>query len=147
MFKTDSFLGNKKKVWTRMFGVIIPLCNRMFCCIFGWYFYFEMWTTVRLHEKKATKCNKSLWLIISFYITFTKERSKHLYNNIHIMYGITNPLFTKVNEWLKSCFFELHINGHYFLKLGYTGSQANHKTQYFWVKGVRLVISNGILLP
>ena len=27
------------------------------------------------------------------------------------------------------------------LKLGYTGSQANHKTQQFWVKGVRLVIS------
>ena len=22
-----------------MFGVITPLCNRMFCCIFGWYFY------------------------------------------------------------------------------------------------------------
>ena len=64
-----------------MFGVIMPLCNRMFCCIFGWYFYIEirlkyekkifccpalelfhclpLWTTVRLHGKKATKCNKT----------------------------------------------------------------------------------------
>ena len=25
-----------------MFGVIMPLCNRMFCCIFGWYFYIEL---------------------------------------------------------------------------------------------------------
>ena len=25
-----------------MFGVIMPLCNRMFCCIFVWYFYIEM---------------------------------------------------------------------------------------------------------
>ena len=22
-----------------MFGVKMPLCNRIFCCIFGWYFY------------------------------------------------------------------------------------------------------------
>ena len=25
-----------------MFGMIMPLCNRMFCCIFGWYFYIEI---------------------------------------------------------------------------------------------------------
>ena len=25
-----------------MFGVIIPLCNKMFCCIFGGYFYIEI---------------------------------------------------------------------------------------------------------
>ena len=31
-----------------MFGVIMPLCNRMFCCIFGWYFYIE----VRLKYEK-----------------------------------------------------------------------------------------------
>ena len=24
-----------------MFGMIMPLCNRMFCCIFEWYFYIE----------------------------------------------------------------------------------------------------------
>ena len=83
-----------------MFGMIMPLCNRMFCCIFGWYFYIEislkyeklillsssrtfslsipymenstvlsdlelfhcppLWTKVRLHGKKTTKCNKVL---------------------------------------------------------------------------------------
>ena len=69
-----------------MFGVIMPLCNRMFCCIFGWYFYneirlkyeknillfssrafslstptFSLSTPVDNSEatwKKATKCNK-----------------------------------------------------------------------------------------
>ena len=63
-----------------MFGVIMPLCNRMFCCIFGWYIFIKtrfkyekiillsygkqcclsalehfhclpLWKTVRLHEK------------------------------------------------------------------------------------------------
>ena len=59
--------------------MIMPLCNRMFCCIFGWYFYnkirleyeknillsssraFSLSTTVENSEatwKKATKCNK-----------------------------------------------------------------------------------------
>ena len=69
-----------------MFGVIMPLCNRMFCCIFGWYFYIEirlkferniLLSTSRAFSlstptfslsipvdnseatwKKATKCNK-----------------------------------------------------------------------------------------
>ena len=70
-----------------MFGVIMPLCNRMFCCIFGWYFFtnsrlkyekivlfsssrafllstptFLLSTPVDKSEatwKKATKCNKN----------------------------------------------------------------------------------------
>ena len=69
-----------------MFGVIMPLCNRMFCCIFGWYFYIEirlkqekifccpalehfhclpplfcclpLWKTVRLHGKKLQNATK-----------------------------------------------------------------------------------------
>ena len=69
-----------------MFRVIMPLCNRRFCCIFGWYFYIEirlkyeknillsssrafslstptslLSTPVENSEatwKKATKCNK-----------------------------------------------------------------------------------------
>ena len=32
----------KNHVQTRMFGVIMPICNRMFCCIFWWYFYIEI---------------------------------------------------------------------------------------------------------
>ena len=63
-----------------MFGLIMPLCNRIFCCIFGWYFYVQpgrnikkiilfsssrafslstpsfsmsiLWKRVRLHGKK-----------------------------------------------------------------------------------------------
>ena len=63
-----------------MFGLIMPLCNRMFCCIFGWYFYIEIRlkyeknillsssrafsssTPVDNSEatwKEATKCNKA----------------------------------------------------------------------------------------
>ena len=79
-----------------MFGVIMPLCNRMYCCIFGQYFFIEirlkyekkmllfhclpLWKTVLFVSsrafslstsvdnseaiwKKATKCNKILFLI------------------------------------------------------------------------------------
>ena len=35
-----------------MFGVIMPLCNRMFCCIFGWYFFIK----IRLKMKKIFYC-------------------------------------------------------------------------------------------
>ena len=35
-----------------MFGVIMPLCNRMFCCIFGCYFYIE----IRLKYEKIFCC-------------------------------------------------------------------------------------------
>ena len=38
MFKTDSFLGNKIGFKPDCFGVIMPVCDRMFCCIFGWHF-------------------------------------------------------------------------------------------------------------
>ena len=55
MFKTDSFLGKKNWVQTRMFGVIMPLCNRMFCCIFGWYFYIE----IRLKYEKIILLSSS----------------------------------------------------------------------------------------
>ena len=52
MFKTDSFVGKKKlrlyqNVW-RAWSLIMPLCNRMFCCIFRWYFYIK----IRLKHKK-----------------------------------------------------------------------------------------------
>ena len=74
-----------------MFGLIMPLCNRMFCCIFGWYFYIEIRLKYKRNIllsssrafslstpafllstpvenslatwKKATKCNKWLWTI------------------------------------------------------------------------------------
>ena len=32
--------------------MIMPLCNRMFCCIFGWYFYIE----IRLKYEKIFCC-------------------------------------------------------------------------------------------
>ena len=38
-----------------MFGVIMPLCNRMFCCIFGWYFYIE----IRLKYEKIILLSSS----------------------------------------------------------------------------------------
>ena len=74
-----------------MFGVIMPLCNRMFCCIFGWYISIlksgwnmkkifccpaielfhclsplfrclPLWTTVRLHGKKLQNpTNPFIW--------------------------------------------------------------------------------------
>ena len=65
-----------------MFGVITPLCNRIFCCIFGQYFYVKsgwnlkkifccpalelfhclpLWKTVRLHGKKLHSFSFSYW--------------------------------------------------------------------------------------
>ena len=69
-----------------MFGVIMPLCIRMFCCIFGWYFYieirlkfeknillsssraFSLSTLVENSEatwKKPTKCNQNGGFVVS----------------------------------------------------------------------------------
>ena len=44
MFKTDSFLDNKKLNLTLNFWrdhEPMPLCNRILCCTFGWYFNFK----------------------------------------------------------------------------------------------------------
>ena len=41
MFKTDSFLGNKIGFKPDCLWVIMPVCNRMFCCILGWHFQIE----------------------------------------------------------------------------------------------------------
>ena len=38
-----------------MFGVIMPLCNRIFCCIFGWYFCVK----IRLKGKKIILLSSS----------------------------------------------------------------------------------------
>ena len=92
-----------------MFVVIMPLCNRMFCCIFGWYFYieirlkyeknillsssraFSLSTSVENSEatwKKATKCNKLI-----FFSTWNK----------HYYWGPEEPLFMNVGNmvWLQ----------------------------------------------
>ena len=69
-----------------MFGMIMLLCNRMFCCNFGWYFYIEIRLKYEIKIillsssraislstpvnnsvatwKRATKCNKYLiWFL------------------------------------------------------------------------------------
>ena len=83
-----------------MFGVIMPLCNRMACCIFGWYFFtkirlkyekiillssaraFLLSTPVENSEatwKKATKCNKNLFWN---YLTINTKIFQHFDHNI-----------------------------------------------------------------
>ena len=49
MFKTDSFLGNKKIEFKPMSGVIMLLCNRMFCCIFGQFFWVQLLVGAHLY--------------------------------------------------------------------------------------------------
>ena len=44
-----------------MFSVIMPLCNRMFCCIFGRYFYIE----IRLKYEKIILLSSSRALSLS----------------------------------------------------------------------------------
>ena len=66
---------------TSIYIVVLVLCNRIFCCIFGWYFYVKsgwnlkkifccpalelfhclpLWTTVRLHGKKLQNATKNV---------------------------------------------------------------------------------------
>ena len=44
-----------------MFGVIMPLCNRMFCCIFGWYFFIK----IRLKYEKNILLSSSRAFLLS----------------------------------------------------------------------------------
>ena len=44
-----------------MFGVIMPLCNRMFCCIFGWYFFIK----IRLKYEKIILLSSSRAFLLS----------------------------------------------------------------------------------
>ena len=67
-----------------MFGVIMPLCNRMFCCIFGWYFYIE----IRLKYEKNIlfpalqlfHC-QPLWKTVLFVSSRTLSFSTHCVDN------------------------------------------------------------------
>ena len=42
IFETYFIFRQQKIEFKPMSGVIMLLCNRMFCCIFGWYFYIEI---------------------------------------------------------------------------------------------------------
>ena len=52
-----------------MFCVIMPLCNRMFCCIFGWYFCIEIRlkyeTNILLSSSRAFSLS-TLWKTVLF---------------------------------------------------------------------------------
>ena len=78
----------------------MPLCNRMFCCIFGWYLYIEirlkyekifccpalelfhflpLWTTVRLHGKKLQNSTKTFTTQCMFFIHKYERHIRWLY--------------------------------------------------------------------
>ena len=72
MFKTSSFLSNKKlNLNQRMFGVIMPLYNRMFCCIFGWYFYIE----IRLKYEKIFCSALEIFIVYPlFFVVYPEQQ-------------------------------------------------------------------------
>ena len=65
-----------------MFGVIMPLCNRMFCCIFGWYLYIK----IRLKYEKKIFCCPALelfhCLILWKTVLFVSSRAFSLYTPV-----------------------------------------------------------------
>ena len=81
-----------------MFGVIMPLCNRMFCCIFGWYFYIE----IRLKYEKKIFCCPAFSLSTPMVKTVLFVSCKSLftvYSNVFVVYPCGKKLQNKTNLW------------------------------------------------
>ena len=109
-----------------MFGVIMPLCNRMFCCIFGWYFYieirlkyeknillsssrafslstptFSLSTPVENNEatwKKVTKCNKLLCFALHYIYHSPTVSSSLYYFRIFFQSNMTHTDYLQVSH-------------------------------------------------
>ena len=99
VLQTDSFLGNKKNLNQCLaWSLIMPLCNRIFCCIFGWYFYVKsgwnmkkifccpalelfhwlpLWTTVRLHGKKLQNATNMITSFLRVHYYFYEPETSN----------------------------------------------------------------------
>ena len=71
-----------------MFVVIMPLCNRIFCCIFGWYFYVKLGWTLKKNillsssrafslstsvENSEATWKKATFIVYLFFILVTMQ--------------------------------------------------------------------------
>ena len=101
-----------------MFGVIMPLCNRIFCCIFGWYFYIEirlkyeknilflflsplfccvpLWKTVRQHGKKLQNATSIFFYRIDLNMYF---KSKQFQNPTIFNIGTFNNYVDRILQY------------------------------------------------
>ena len=77
-----------------MFGVIMPLCNRMFCCIFGWYFYIG----IRLKYEKNILLSSSRPFSLS---TTTLSLSTSMWGYIEKSYKMQQMFFLTI--WTNIC--------------------------------------------
>ena len=99
-----------------MFGVIMPLWNSMFHCIFGWYFYIEitlkyekviLFSSSRafslstpVENSEATKCNKQIvlnvleWKPLQLKLYGLRKKMK-----IHLQRGFQPNMLIGCNQW------------------------------------------------
>ena len=136
-----------------MFGVIVPLCNRMFCCIFGWYFYiktrlkyekkillsscraFSLSTPVNNSEftwKKATKCNKKMMykarkskeqIVILFQFTWQ--------NNVSLLFKTT----CNANNKERKGTIEMVLQARFYFLLSFIWLGYTHKRRLIFTTG------------
>ena len=143
-----------------MFGVIMALCNRMFCCIFGWYFYIKirlkyekknlmsscrafslstptssLSTPVNNSEftwKKATKCNKKMM----YKARKSKEQTVILFqftwqNNVSLLFKTT----CNANNKERKGTIEMVLQARFYFLLSFIWLGYTHKRRLIFTTG------------
>ena len=102
-----------------MFSVIMPLCNRILCCIFGWYFYVKSgWNiqkNILLSSSRASSLSHST-ISLSTPVNNSQDTWKKKYkmqqNTILIMNGLyifeKNIIYCKIGCSIQSA--ETHVD-------------------------------------
>ena len=110
-----------------MFGVIMPLCNRMFCCIFGWYFYIEF----------RLKCEKNIPALELFHclplwktVLFVSSRA----------FSLSTPVENSEATWKKATKCNKLIPSKYNWKITYFGGA-------FWFLTIGIWTNTPVLAP
>ena len=135
-----------------MFGVITPDCNRMFCCIFGWYFYIKirlkyekifwcpalelfhclpplfcclpLWKTVRLHGKKLQNAT-NIHCFVTAKAIYKVIYPKHYYKHLQQGLELRGFWFLKNRVSRKPCIMRLVKNQN-------IQSKSTKNLEFFW---------------
>ena len=88
-----------------MFGVIMPLCNRMFCCIFGWHFYIEI--SLKHEENNLLSSSRAFSLSTSSFLFSTPVEN-------------SEATWKKATKWNKELFhYQIKVKNFFFAILLY----------------------------
>ena len=100
-----------------MFGVIRPLCNRMFCCIFGGYFYIE----IRLKYEKIILLSSSRAFSLStptFPLSTPVDNSEVTWKKATKYNKNNSAFFVHKKDWTPSSYFWVNL-----MKPNYSGKR------------------------